>query len=180
MQGDRIARALRPAWSSIQAFHSHIMGACAELRQTSSKLASIATSGVQLFLLAYVRLVAVAVTGDPGAPDLERLVEENVPALEPSLLDPAFAAILVCTVNTSCALPSLYIPWFMTRMCPDVAPTVGHYFAMQTVLSSEPRGACRLGEIRVWSAHQEAGRRPAPPLPAPHAVALGSQELAVP
>ena len=180
MQGDRVARALRPAWSSVQAFNSHIMWACEGLQLTSTELASFATNGVHLFMHAYRRLVAAAVTGDPGAPVLERRRVQDIPALEPSLLDPAFAAILVCTVNTSSALPTFSSPLFRIQLLPAVAPDVGQDSALQTVLSSEPRGASRFGEIGVWSARQEAGRRPDPLVPAPHAVALGAQELAVP
>lgn len=113
MQGDRVARALRPAWLSVKSFYSHIMGACSGLRSSTQDLAAFASSGVHLFMHAYVRLVATAMTGNPGAPDLERRGGEDIPALEPSLLDPAFAAILVCTVNHSCASPACHVHLYM-------------------------------------------------------------------
>lgn len=169
-------------WSSVHNCYSQIMGACVGLRRTTEDLAAFAESGVHLFMHAYRRLVAAAVTGHPGAPVLETWCQEDVPAMEPTLQDPAFAAILVCVVNTSGAQSPFLLPWCQctVQCCLVVAPRVGQANNEQALRTPDAHGACSLGEVGVRSSRQEVGGRAAALVPFPHALALGAPELAAP
>lgn len=85
-----------PAHSLI---YTHLVGACEGRQAILAKLARSSESGVQLFLLWHMLPVAMGVTGDPRTSEMDRLCAEDIRALEPCLLDAAFAAILVCAAK---------------------------------------------------------------------------------
>lgn len=105
-QADRVAKALRPCFWSVEAFYGHLIDACEGTQRVIGRVEDFPHSGVEFFLQGYNRMVSVGATGDPLLPRQWRHLEEDVPALHPCLEDPVYAAILVCAVNQSCARPA--------------------------------------------------------------------------
>lgn len=105
-QADRVAKALRPCFWSVEAFYGHLIDACEGPQRVTGTVEDLPHSGVEFLLQGYSRMVSVGATGDPLLPRQWRPLEADVPALQPCLEDPVFAAILVCAVNQSCARPA--------------------------------------------------------------------------